>query len=137
VLAAGCLRTPDVEPVLVDWTFPAGDTIGCEAAAVEVPEMRIRTHVQTAAPDDEFIDWAPCVVVDPIGGLERHDALMTPLEHDVYYVECEMWVDQRTRRVAHQQDPKTAVLVTPDDVYPVSVMMVADPVLQPRHEQLP
>jgi hypothetical protein len=98
--------------------------------------MRIRTHVQTASPDDEFIDWAPCVVVE-LGGLERHDALITPLELDVYDVEVEMWVDGRTRRVAHQKDAKTAILNATDDVAMVPVEMVSDPVLLPGYVQLP
>lgn len=137
VAAPGCLRTPDVEPVVVDWTFDAADTIGCEPGAAELPEMRIRTHVQTGEPDDELIDWAPCVIVDQISGLERHDALITPLELDVYDVEVEMWVDHRTRRVAHQKDARTAILNTTDDVAMVPVEMVSDPVLLPGYVQLP
>jgi hypothetical protein len=124
---AGCLRTADVEPVVVAWTFRGGDTLGCEAGREDVPVMRIRSHVAVSpAADDEYIDWVPCATEDAVLGIERFEGAITPLELGTYDVEVEMWTADRFWRIAHQGAPGLAILNSPTDVATVNVEMIED-----------
>lgn len=124
-LVTGCLRTADVEPVVVAWTFQGGDRLGCEAGRDEVPMMRIRSHVAvSSAADDEYVDWVPCATEDPIVGLERFEGAITPLELGTYDVEVEMWTADRFWRIA--RGTGTAILNSTTEIYTVHVTMTRE-----------
>jgi hypothetical protein len=89
--SGGCLAKAlavDTETVDVVWTF-ASDDFGCtqdRVNAPDLPEVRIRAHVNGAPDDDELFDIVPCV--DESGLLQGST---TPLALGAYQISLELW----------------------------------------------
>jgi hypothetical protein len=139
ISASGCLARSlaiDTQPVVVVWTTAEGVTLGCDEGRVDLPLMRIRTHLQQSpSDDDEYFDWMPCRSENTFE-LPAFQGVTTPLELGSYDVEVELWTADRTQRIAVQNGARTAILNEPAVPYTVEVELRPDPAFV-RHAQVP